>query len=79
MPDENGYNGWANRDTWNSYNWLTSYYSMYKAIVDLMLDSQLRFRPEILRTEYGEWLSCQDGINILVVNWRELAEAFTEE
>ena len=79
MSDENGYNGWANWDTWNAYNWLSSDETVYRYIVPSLCDKTPGQQARQLRLDCSEWLAARDGIDPEAVNWRELAEAFTEE
>lgn len=71
------YNGWANWDTWNAYNWISSYeYSYLKAIHDPSPQSLIKILSDTLKHHNVE---NNDSIDFEKVFWTELTEAFSEE
>lgn len=67
------YNGWTNWDTWNAYNWISSYEFSWEACKEFAKNKDFRFQVELSGSIN------HDGIDPNKVNWTELQEALLEE
>lgn len=72
------YNGWTNWETWNSYNWLTSYEHTYKHVAKVV--NQGFMGGEGLEEHIKEIIDSinLDNIDVDKVDVNELITAFKE-
>jgi hypothetical protein len=71
-----GYNGWANRSTWNVALWAGNDYGMYQTVESnkpYTKSSARRLAEEM----FGD--KTPDGCKLDGVNWKEIADAWNEE
>lgn len=83
------YHGWANRETWALYLWLSNDYAMYNTARTIVEGGDIRDAARILEEwvdeVWWEQAATHDGRNMIFdvgslwrIDWREVAEAFRE-
>ena len=68
------YNGWSNWETWNAYNWITSFETTYKRFVN---QEAICIKALIESMSYRKRYS-PDKIDIELIDYEELQEALDE-
>lgn len=87
MKHETTYNGWSNRETWNTNLWIDNSYETHRAvknIVEHLNNKGNKTKSEIAdAVEYfcrGMWGDENpDSDKLENVNWREIAVSFLPE
>ena len=83
------YNGWTNKPTWLVHLWLTNDYGLYHAsreVLDYAEDGEAALR-DFVEEVYSVATLCEGtGLiadllawALVIVNWREVVDALTEE
>jgi hypothetical protein len=88
--EQDGYNGWANYETWCVHLWLTNDQGTYETMREIVAEAKqgyeagqtIRVYVEDLNPLLGHEASMftdllQGALDI--VNWQEVAEAFSED
>jgi hypothetical protein len=88
-PDEGGYNGWTNYETWCVNLWLTNDQESYEATRELVQRSHNPYEAaQALRDWVEDTNPLQDQATVFTdllnaalseVNWHEIATHFVEE
>ena len=76
------YNGWTNRETWNTQLWITNDYGTYKTIMELYRTSKnegdLADSMEYYLNLIWDFVT-PDGVSLNPVNWAELGDSWYED
>ena len=89
MATEQGYNGWANRQTWNVMLWLQNDEQLYKSMWEDVAIGLIYTEPKLckalvtwafgIRYGFGS-INTPDGVNLddKAINWQEICKALEE-
>jgi len=74
--NNNDYNGWTNRATWNVSAWLGNDSDIYRMVVALKMVDASQFENFCRYLWKNE---TPDGCSLTEVNWQEIADTWTVE
>ena len=76
MDNEEKYNGWTNRATWNVDVWLSNDREIYKMMKALKMSERNQFENFCVYLWGNE---TPDGERLSDVNWQEIADAWNNK
>ena len=90
METEQGFNGWANRKTWNVMLWLDNDEQLYNNVMESVVIGLIYTKPELckvlitwafgVRFGFDNAIKTPDGVSLddRAINWQEICEALEE-